>query len=897
MESPAAQSGSTRTPSSRPASHKSTRSSSRTTEHTPLLARHDGSDSDGDGDDPPRSPASASLLRSLGGGIRSSYQRRRENSRLAPLCKRPWPSVLAPLCKRPWPSILALVGLSVAAVCIMLGFLAADAIDEYALQAAAFRPTKLSLDGLAAHGAHVRIEGDFTMDASKVRSQRVRTIGRWASWLAREAETGPFDAHVYLPEYGHVLVGTASIPTITLNIRNGHATHLSFVTRVQPGAPDGIRNVVNDYLDRRLGQIRVQAKAEVPVRSGLINVGKQLVEQSMVFTRGDMPALPHYNITRLNIHEAKHGRKGMGADASIVVANDYPVDITLPAVAVHVSIDGCSSDQHVFVGTAQSATLHVTPNSDMEVNVKGNVDHLSDALTRVCPKSAKSPLDAFIGDYLKGTAATIYINCCTFPDPSTPDWARDLLKDITVPLPFTGKGIGNLVKNFSMADMHFSLPDPFAEPETPEGSPKISAVVIVHVGVPNEMNFPLDVNQIKADADIYYKKKKLGKMDMRKWQKANSTLVERHQGNEGPSLLVQSEIKNAPIEILDNDLFSEVVQALLFGGGKPIILDLKASVSIGVNTPMGKFAIRGIPTEASVPVKPPHHPGGDDIKSRFKALNLAVGNLSIINTTPTSMTMQVHVNVTNPTKYSATIPYFSINILVNGTVLGQALIHDMHVKPGNNTNLITTALWDPYTNSGEHGRAVGSEMLSQYISGYNTSVTLQAHNGTIPAQPGLSHLMSKYPITLPAPHLSHPKDPNHGDDDPKDPDDDDAPQRDHFIQSTTMHLISSTATFVLNSPFQRTTMVITHMNATAYYEGHPAGVIQYNLPFAVPPGLSESPRIPVDWSFGGIGYQAIRKALGGQLKLSAFAKVDFRIGEWREKIWFRGGKIGANVRL
>jgi hypothetical protein len=116
------------------------------------------------------------------------------------------------------------------------------------------------------------------------------------------------------------------------------------------------------------------------------------------------------------------------------------------------------------------------------------------------------------------------------------------------------------------------------------------------------MNFPLDVNQIKATSDIFYKHKKLGKMDMSKWQPANSTRVEGH-GKEGPSLLVQSEIKNAPIEILDDDLFSEVVQALLFGGGKPIMLDMEATVSIGVDTPMGKFAIRGIPAKGTVPVK------------------------------------------------------------------------------------------------------------------------------------------------------------------------------------------------------------------------------------------------------------------------------------------------------
>lgn len=679
-----------------------------------------------------------------------------------------------------------------------------------------------------------------------------------------------------------------------VNIRNGHTTHVSFVTSVKPGSPDGIREIANDYIEGRLGQIRIKGKAEVPVRSGLINIGKQLVEQSMVFQSGDVPALPHYNITKLNIREATHGRKGMGADASIRVENDFPVQITVPPVAVEVGMAGCSaSDKPIMVGTAQTLQLEIKPKTDLEVNVTGNVDHLSSDLTKVCPDSAKSPLDAFIGDYMKGEDATIYIKCCKFPDPSTPDWARDLVKDITMAVPFAGRDMGSLIKNFTLANMHFSLPDPFAEPGTPEAAPKISGVITVDVGLPNEMNFPLNVTQVNADADIYYHNKKLGKMDLKKWQKANSTRMEAH-GKTGPSLLVQSEIEKAPIQILDDDLFSEIVQALIFGG-KSVVLDMKANVGVGVDTPMGKFAIRDIPAKGSIPVKPIRGGKGneDDDKDAFrKKLNVRVGNLSIVHTTPTSMTFQVNVNLTNPTNYSASIPYFSINILVNETVLGQALVKDMHVRPGDNTNLVAQALWAPYDNSGAKGKHIGAEMLSQYISGFNTSITLQAHNGTVPAQPGLGHLMSKYPVTIPAPHLSHPKEPGDGDGD-----DDDEPTKDHFIQSTTMHLISSTATFVLNSPFRRTTMFITHMNATAYYEDHPAGLILYDLPFAVPPGLSESPRIPVDWSVGGIGYGAIRKALGGQLKLSAFAHVGVRIGEWQERIWFQGGKIGANVRL
>jgi len=168
-------------------------------------------------------------------------------------------------------------------------------------------------------------------------------------------------------------------------------------------------------------------------------------------------------------------------------------------------------------------------------------------------------------------------------------------------VPFGGRDMGNLIKNFTLADVHFHLPDPFAEPGTHEAAPKISAVVKVDIGLPHEMNFPLDVNQVKADADIYYHKKKLGKLNLEKWQKANSTRIEGH-GSEGPSLLVQSDIQRAPIDILDDDLFSEVVQALLFSG-KSVLMDIKAAVSVGVDTPMGKIAVRGIPAQGVIPVK------------------------------------------------------------------------------------------------------------------------------------------------------------------------------------------------------------------------------------------------------------------------------------------------------
>ena len=113
-----------------------------------------------------------------------------------------------------------------------------------------------------------------------------------------------------------------------------------------------------------------------------------------------------------------------------------------------------------------------------------------------------------------------------------------------------------------------------------------------------------------------------------------------------------------------------------------------------------------------------------------------------------------------------------------------------------------------------------------------------------------------------------------------------------------MHLFTSTAVFTLLSPLATSTLYITSIDATAFYNHtEPVGKIVYDLPFAVPPGATQTPRLPVDWSPGSVGYDAVKKAVGGNLKLDAFAHVGIRLGEFEEVVWFQGGGIGAKIRI
>jgi hypothetical protein len=251
------------------------------------------------------------------------------------------------------------------------------------------------------------------------------------------------------------------------------------------------------------------------------------------------------------------------------------------------------------------------------------------------------------------------------------------------------------------------------------------------------------------------------------------------------------------------------------------------------------------------------------------------------------------VNFTNPTDYTARVPYVNIHILNNGSILGHVTAKNINVTTGNNTNVVVETMWDPLDLGGVEGAHVGKELLSQYISGFNTTLTFQTHNGSIPLQPALGVALSRFNISVPTPKFGSPKDGDGKDDDGKD-----GRSGPHFIKDATFHLLSSTATFTLVSPLKHSTLFIEDINATALYNRtEPVGKIVYGYPFKVPPGESHTPRLPVDWSFDSVGYEKVRKALGGDLKLDAEATVSVRLGEWRQEVWFVGGGIGANVRL
>ena len=169
------------------------------------------------------------------------------------------------------------------AVIIIVGFFVPAAVEEYTKEAAVFEPTNLSLESITTTGVRARVQAIFKIDGSRVENDQVRGLGRAATWLVRTLGTEETEITVYLPEYENIVLGTAKVPPLVVDVVDGHITPVDFVVEAVPGNADGIRTIANEWLEGKLDLLRIRATADVQVKSGIIPLGTHSISESLIF--------------------------------------------------------------------------------------------------------------------------------------------------------------------------------------------------------------------------------------------------------------------------------------------------------------------------------------------------------------------------------------------------------------------------------------------------------------------------------------------------------------------------------------------------------------------------------------------------------------------------------------
>jgi len=155
-------------------------------------------------------------------------------------------------------------------------------MEEYATQATRFDIASISLPEFTPTGARVRVQGVFWMDPAQVKRQSVRDLGVFGTWLARRVESSESTVQVFLPDYDNVLLGTAKVPPIEVDVQSGHRNDIDLFADLEPGDVTGIRSVANDWLDGRLEKLTFKGKADVKLRSGILSLGTRNISQLIV---------------------------------------------------------------------------------------------------------------------------------------------------------------------------------------------------------------------------------------------------------------------------------------------------------------------------------------------------------------------------------------------------------------------------------------------------------------------------------------------------------------------------------------------------------------------------------------------------------------------------------------
>lgn len=183
-----------------------------------------------------------------------------------------------------WPSIIAGIVLAILVILVLVGgFLVPGAVKQYAEGAAVIEPKALSVESITSDGVRARIQANFRLDGSRVDDENARRVGRFTTGIMRKLETGETKVDVSLPNYNNSLLGSAVIPPIVVDIRDGHSTDIDIVTDLIPGDAENLRKIANNWLEGKLDQLKVTGAAKVKVRSGIVPLGAHDVVESMVF--------------------------------------------------------------------------------------------------------------------------------------------------------------------------------------------------------------------------------------------------------------------------------------------------------------------------------------------------------------------------------------------------------------------------------------------------------------------------------------------------------------------------------------------------------------------------------------------------------------------------------------
>ncbi|ANZ77053.1 BA75_04065T0 [Komagataella pastoris] len=570
---------------------------------------------------------------------------------------------------------------------------------------------------------------------------------------------------------------------------------------------------------------------------------------------------------------------------------NYPLKASIPRASFQVSIWDCEEEELVPFANLSMDQLVLKPYEELVVSSTLTVSELDSRLTSNCPSTNRSPLNELIIGFLSGEKSLIYIyGSNNAANEDVPKWLRSVLEGLVFPI--DSSIISPLLKKFT-PDLDFLNPTmQFKEiglhSIDSDSQPHLNAKFYGNVTLPAYANLSsLNISGFTSTFEISEAHKNVVKVNIEEWQDS-STIIDHDV------LYFEGIINDSLIDIISPETISHMIQKYLDNHSQ--VVDVDATIGIQAQTPVSEQLVELSDLEVQLPIELAGP--STDIDSVLDHLNVTVLNINVISTTKDSILLLVDADILNPfaSGFNLVNVDLDLQIAYNESTLGHLSLFE-NIESLGSSWFSASALFDIDPNRYTIDNIPSSDispiekleqLVSGYLSGEETLVTIEGHDRSIPTSPLLSQVLKNLSVTLPIPQIVY--------DEHKilssNPD-----YQSGFILDSTMHLMSSEIEFTVYNPISNSEAFVLIENAKASYEGTVLGYIGREQSLIIPPGVSTTPRIPIRYATSGIGADILRKAMNGELKVDAQAVVEFGLQSFKLQLIYHGKGMRSNIRL
>lgn len=690
-------------------------------------------------------------------------------------------------------------------------------------------------------------------------------------------------------------MGTIGLPALDLNSVSS-VTTFNFITQFMIDDTDALMDFCKDAVIAKTIMWRVAGPLSVTL--GWLP-WKSNVDLDKTIELEGMDGLKKTDLQSL-LFPGPHPLGGVSVSGTVGIYNPSSVlSLSLGDMDFGIFLPAASSNEK----DAQMAVVQA-----VDADLQGHRMNYFNVTGRTLPipedEKSQALMESFLTRYLHGNTTVVHVRGSSFgPEDqpnkkhlsTTPRWLRKALESVVLSVPFPGTTETDLIQSLELSHIKIDF--------SSTGNPLISGDAVALLKKPQEMQFHMDVTEIDPNVFLYLNVDSTKPFALVKPNRPCPATTEEGNGIDLPlgTMRVNSRLYRAPFKVLPGGQkdFEEFLNRVFHEKKGKVYIHGTSDAK--VDSAFGHLNIRDLEFNGEIEtqgLQGMQHPPPK------------VTEMTIVQGHPDALHARTIISIFSPADVYINLGELNMMLLFNDHVIGNTTIPELALAPGV-FNELTVSAW-LFANNKHVIDFIGqfisngnflyfSHKLHQktnfifYVGITTTSNVTLTISGNHP-NPSKSKFLENFLRNISFDVQPPPFD--------KEP----------LLADCRMNIMSSTVIMSLRNPFPGIHMTINKINASATYEIYEIGRMVADFedigegwkgPLLLPPPncdiescegiIVESEKIPVVTKK--LGYEAIKKALGGSIEVSVDSQVAVMIDQFElRNLDYRQNNITAKVR-